>query len=572
MELYELITIYSLPICVGLTFLAILIVLIREIKFAKRKAIAIGNYPRYSRLYNLRPNKFLMTIYVLTLLGLFMTFILDFYARINHILMIPDAVFLFVVIFLVWHELRIGRANRDLSNFDALYKEIHVLKKESFDYEGMVNRNETKKNKIFDETKANVEKYNAFVSFKIENDEYVNLFEPLNAFIESAHQNTKDFNKVLDDRFNKAIHDFVYNLGNQRNLSTLNNKLFCKQSDFDLYFTELKNRLTDTFDDNFIVNIQKKTFDDENDYFGALEYCSKKNIVYNQNKNTILIMFNTFKTKDKVTEFLTRMNDFTYENAQVIGVELNNWWFIDGIFATENHTDKLQIIEKAVLQDNIAFVYKLIDYEFTLSSYALNHIKSLNVDNYSVRSIYSIAEFNNETLPVESKVCNLEAECISLLSSSYANFAQDVLARGAFIESKDTINRYYHSIYDNHKKIYQIGKKILVDFMINYKKDIFGIDKSKIFMLFKEFEVSLDYESVSFLSYFLLFLLCISGSNYEKCLELSYELGNGKIKDEKTYIRELKDYVFRKNNSRFKRVVYRIESKRQLFDDLVKAM
>ena len=109
--------------------------------------------------------------------------------------------------------------------------------------------------------------------------------------------------------------------------------------------------------------------------------------------------------------------------------------------------------------------------------------------------------------------------------------------------------------------------------MINYNKQVFGIDKNKVYLLFKEFEVSLDYSSVSFLSYFLLFLLDIGGCDYKKSLDLSFELGEiARTSDTKEYMSNLKDYVFRKNNIKFKRVIYRIENKRQLFDDIVRAL
>ena len=256
-----------------------------------------------------------------------------------------------------------------------------------------------------------------------------------------------------------------------------------------------------------------------------------------------------------------------------MGSTIENWWFVDGIFSTNLFEDKARIIGEAVQSDNVDFVYRLIDYSFTLSSYTLNYIKSLKINNYSTKCIFSFAEINNETLPVESKVCNLEAECISLLANGYAPFAQPILDAGTFIQNRDVIEQNYYTAYNQRRNVYHAAKKMLVDFMVNFNKPVFNIDKNKIYLLFKEFEVSLDYANVFYLAYFLLFLLSVGGFNCERSLNFSFELGRiSNARSSAEYIRDIKDYVFRQNNILFKRVVYRIENKRQLFDDIVKAL
>ncbi len=514
-------------------------------------------------MYCAKPFKPFCFVYTVLLIAILACVYLDATHTINRIMLIPDATFFLAIVMTVCFEMRVGKNNRNLAYFDNLYSQMMAKVKKSSEFTSLIESNEI----ILENAKADAcnqfTDFNKFLKIKMNWDEICDfVFCEIGEFIEKEKCAANDYTEAVEQTFNGVLKKYL--ISNDIVSPDTVFGIFATQDDFDKLLKLSEEKLANKIESLFIDNMKSCSFTNENEFFCAGNYCRNINTTVSSNVDAFLKQISFFQSNEKTLECLKKNGLLTFENGEKIGINIKNWWYFNALLANDNSDCEIRkMIEYVVCHNDVELTFKLFDYPKVTTNKMIFYAKSFNYDNYSTKSIEIIGSLRSHSCTFMSKMNEIEFMALSFkhIQSDFDSF-KTIIEESKFIENYRQIKSTYDKKKEEMSETLLIARKVLVEYIMNYDGAVFEIDNDAIYELFQEYEFSLDEKGLKNLSRILALILYKGKCEYRKAFQIIRAGFDG---GEKYNFNELKV-----DQNDLRRIVYRIERKRKMLDDISK--
>ena len=566
--MYELFTRFAVPVLIGLMILCAAFVLLREGFVLRRKAICLDNYPRYLRLYRLKPIKPLIGLYIVIGGVCLVCLVMDIVSPINHVQIIPDAILIVMAAGLIYFEFHIGYQNKNLDSFNALRRKILAADAEAGDIRTLIANNEREKETIKARCHRMAEQFHERSGIWIFKSDVDKLFDDVEGFISHAKEASVNYRSALRKTFNEALDAYLIQDKELDPQQDLAKSIIITDEEFKSRFALIEQAMEELLNDAFAKAFDDAAFKDETAFFDAMGMLKDADAALQGKEEQLLRQIGCFPKKDKSIDLLQSRGLLTVEWSKAIGgITSENWWFIAAIFHKGEEKEKRAIVLDAVKNDDADLVYRLSDTSLTLSPATLEAIDALGLDNHACRCLRALQTISSQHQVYQSKAKILESMWAVL--DQRDEVLQGIAHSGYFLENKDRIEQAYAAAKKEAYSVIALAKKVVVEFQLSYVGRPYSVDKNKVIQLYNEYAFWLDKSGLASLSLLLVAMLRESNQNYATAVSLARRFHVVEGGSEKEFVANLKKYVCNTNLIKTKRIVNRIESKRCLLDDIL---